>query len=53
MRALECDRTCVLLIDELDKVADGFVEAMPLEILSAGHVTEPDCCRLFSSSTCR
>ena len=27
MRALECDRPCVLLIDELDKVDDGF-EAM-------------------------
>ena len=24
MRALECDRQCVLLIDELDKVDDGF-----------------------------
>jgi hypothetical protein len=24
MRALECDRPCVLLIDELDKVDDGF-----------------------------
>ena len=34
MRALECDRPCVLLIDELDKVDDGF-EAMLLEILSA------------------
>ena len=27
MRALECERPCVLLIDELDKVDDGF-EAM-------------------------
>jgi hypothetical protein len=27
MRALECDRPCVLLIDELDKVDEGF-EAM-------------------------
>src|ERR1700675_4667101 len=34
MRALECDRSCVLLIDELDKVDEGF-EAMLLEILSA------------------
>jgi MoxR-like ATPase len=32
MRALECERPCVLLIDELDKVDDGF-EAMLLEIL--------------------
>jgi hypothetical protein len=30
MRALECDRPCVLLIDELDKVDDGF-EAVFLE----------------------
>ena len=34
MRALECERPCVLLIDELDKVDEGF-EAMLLEILSA------------------
>jgi MoxR-like ATPase len=34
MRALECDKPCVLLIDELDKVDEGF-EAMLLEILSA------------------
>ena len=37
MRALECERSCVLLIDELDKVDDGF-EAMLLEILSAGSL---------------
>src|SRR5580698_2100966 len=39
MRALECDRPCVLLIDELDKVDDGF-EAMLLEILSAWTLSQ-------------
>ena len=39
MRALECDRPCVLLIDELDKVDDGF-EAMLLEILSAWQLSQ-------------
>jgi len=34
MRALECEKPCVLLIDELDKVDEGF-EALLLEILSA------------------
>ena len=34
MRALECDKPCVLLIDELDKVDEGF-EVMLLDILSA------------------
>ncbi|SNS40160.1 AAA domain (dynein-related subfamily) [Granulicella rosea] len=38
MRALECERPCVLLIDELDKVDDGF-EAMLLEILSAWQLS--------------
>jgi MoxR-like ATPase len=35
VRALENEKPCVLLIDELDKVDEGF-EAMLLEILSAG-----------------
>jgi PAS domain S-box-containing protein len=41
MRALECDRPCVLLTDELDKVNDGF-EAMLLEILSAWQLSIPE-----------
>src|ERR1700674_582565 len=41
MRALECERPCVLLIDELDKVDEGF-EAMLLEILSAWTLSIPD-----------
>src|SRR6266851_3546298 len=41
MRALECERPCVLLIDELDKVDDGF-EAMLLEILSAWQLSVPE-----------
>lgn len=41
MRALECERLCVLLIDELDKVDDGF-EAMLLEILSAWQLSIPE-----------
>ena len=41
MRALECDRPCVLLIDELDKVDDGF-EAMLLAILSAWQLSIPE-----------
>src|SRR6202050_371560 len=41
MRALECERPCVLLIDELDKVDDGF-EAMLLEILSAWQLSTPE-----------
>jgi MoxR-like ATPase len=39
MRALECEQPCVLLIDELDKVDDGF-EAMLLEILSAWQLSQ-------------
>jgi len=39
MRALECERPCVLLIDELDKVDEGF-EAMLLEILSAWQLSD-------------
>src|SRR6202522_3622431 len=41
MRALECERPCVLLIDELDKVDDGF-EAMLLEILSGWTLSIPE-----------
>lgn len=41
MRALECERPCVLLIDELDKVDDGF-EAMLLEILSVWQLSIPE-----------
>src|SRR5260370_38576594 len=41
MLALECERPCVLLIDELDKVDDGF-EAMLLEILSAWQLSIPE-----------
>ncbi len=41
MRALECDRPCVLLIDELDKVDEGF-EAMLLEILSGWTLSIPE-----------
>jgi MoxR-like ATPase len=62
MRALECERPCVLLIDELDKVDDGF-EAMLLEILSAwqvrvdypyaggGHIRDPGKRRVLQSRT--
>ena len=41
MRALECEKPCVLLIDELDKVDDGF-EALLLEILSAWQLSIPE-----------
>lgn len=41
MRALECECPCVLLIDELDKVDEGF-EAMLLEILSAWTLSIPE-----------
>jgi len=41
MRALECEQPCVLLIDELDKVDDGF-EALLLEILSAWQLSIPE-----------
>ena len=40
LRALRCERTCVLLIDELDKV-DYQIEALLLEILSAWQITVP------------
>ena len=41
MRALECEKPCVLLIDELDKVDEGF-EALFLEILSAWQLSIPE-----------
>jgi MoxR-like ATPase len=41
MRALECERPCVLLIDEIDKIDDGF-EAMLLEILSVWQLSIPE-----------
>jgi len=41
MRALECEPPCVVLIDELDKVDEGF-EAMLLEILSAWQLSIPE-----------
>jgi MoxR-like ATPase len=41
MRALECETPCVLLIDELDKVDEGF-EALLLEILSAWQLSIPE-----------
>lgn len=41
MRALESEKLCVLLIDELDKVDEGF-EALLLEILSAWQLSIPE-----------
>ena len=41
MRALECERPCVLLVDELDKVDESF-EAMLLEALSAWTLSIPE-----------
>jgi MoxR-like ATPase len=41
MRALECDRPCVLLIDEIDKV-DEAKEALLLEPLSAYQLSIPE-----------
>lgn len=40
LRALECKKACVLLIDELDKVDQAF-EAMLLELLSVWRLTIP------------
>jgi len=40
LRALQCSRRCVLLIDELDKVDQGF-EAMLLELLSIWQLSIP------------
>src|SRR5579863_2898137 len=41
MRALECDRPCVLLIDELDKVDEHF-EAFLLEVLAEWQLSVPE-----------
>lgn len=41
LRALQCRRPCVLLVDELDKVDDGF-EAMLLELTSAWQLSIPN-----------
>ena len=41
MRALECEKPCVLLIDEIDKLDEGF-EALLLEILSAWQLSIPE-----------
>jgi len=41
MRALDCERPCVLLIDELDKVDEAF-EALLLEVLSAWQLSIPE-----------
>ncbi len=40
LRALQCERPCVLLIDELDKVDHAF-EAMLLELLSVWQLSIP------------
>jgi tetratricopeptide (TPR) repeat protein len=41
MRALECERPCVLLIDELDKVDEHF-EAFLLEVLAEFQLSIPE-----------
>ena len=41
MRALECERPCVLLIDELDKVDEHF-EAFLLEVLAEWQLSIPE-----------
>jgi MoxR-like ATPase len=48
MRALECERPCVLLIDELDKVDDGFEaqafkRAVPVLALGVISITSRKC----------
>jgi MoxR-like ATPase len=40
MRALLCEKPCVLLVDELDKVDQAF-EAMLLELLSEWRLSIP------------
>ena len=50
MRALEYDKPCVLLIDELDKVDEGF-EAILLEILSAWQLSIPEFGTVSARST--
>lgn len=41
MRALECERPCVLLVDELDKVDESF-EAFLLEVLAEYQLSIPE-----------
>lgn len=41
MRALECERPCVLLVDELDKVDESF-EAFLLEVLAEWQLSIPE-----------
>ncbi|HEV2133140.1 MAG TPA: MoxR family ATPase [Terracidiphilus sp.] len=41
MRALECERPCVLLVDELDKVDEHF-EAFLLEVLAEWQLSIPE-----------
>jgi MoxR-like ATPase len=41
MRALECERPCVLLVDELDKVDEPF-EAFLLEVLAEWQLSIPE-----------
>lgn len=41
MRALECERPCVLLVDELDKVDESF-EAFLLEVLAESQLSIPE-----------
>jgi MoxR-like ATPase len=50
VRALEYDKPCVLLIDELDKVDEGF-EALLLEILSAWQLSIPEFRTVSARST--
>jgi len=47
LRALQCERPCVLLIDELDKVDHAF-EAMLLELLSVWQLSIPESTSHFS-----
>jgi len=50
VRALECKRPCVLLIDELDKVPES-IEAMLLEATSANQVSVPELGTIQGEST--
>jgi len=49
LRALQYERPCVLLIDELDKVGQAF-EALLLELLSAWQLTVPKLGTIHASS---
>jgi MoxR-like ATPase len=51
LRALRCpERPCVLLIDEIDKVDQGF-EALLLEVLSAWQITVPKLGTITATTT--